>query len=212
MMEGASKTRACQNADYGIRAACRFRQMLTVPRATARAHEMKLQVRIGTLDRQIEIHRAGQNQFTVGADDHGAPDSKANRKVDAVEVAPNTYSILVNGRAFEAVVVPTAEGVLVRCGGFEFHALVSDPRAWRGGRGALFGTQGKQQISAPMPGKIVRILVDAGDSVEANQGLLVVEAMKMQNEIRAPKGGRIERIFVREGQAVAAGEALITID
>jgi biotin carboxyl carrier protein len=71
--------------------------------------------------------------------------------------------------------------------------------------------EGKQQIPAPMPGKVVRILVSAGETVEANQGLVVVEAMKMQNEIRAPKSGTIERIFIREGQAVAAGEALVTI-
>jgi biotin carboxyl carrier protein len=62
-----------------------------------------------------------------------------------------------------------------------------------------------------MPGKVIRILVSAGETVEADQGLVVVEAMKMQNEIRAPKAGRIERIFIREGQAVAAGEVLVTI-
>jgi biotin carboxyl carrier protein len=173
---------------------------------------MKLQVRIGTLTRQIEIHRTGRNQFVVTAADHGAHDKAPDKKIDAVEVSPNIYSILVNGRALEAIVVPMSEGVLVRCGACEFHALVSDPRAWRGGRGALFGAEGKQQVIAPMPGKIVRILVSAGQSVENDQGLLVVEAMKMQNEIRAPKAGKIERIFVREGQAVAAGEALVTID
>ena len=132
--------------------------------------------------------------------------------MDAIEVARNTYSILVNGRAFEAVVIPTAEGVLVRCGGQEFTAGVSDPRARRRGRSTLFGAEGRQQVPAPMPGKVIRILVSAGETVEADQGLVVVEAMKMQNEVRAPKAGRIERIFVREGQAVAAGEALVTIN
>ena len=63
-----------------------------------------------------------------------------------------------------------------------------------------------------MPGKVIRILVSNGEAVEADQGLVVVEAMKMQNEIRSPKAGTIERIFIREGQAVAAGEALVTID
>lgn len=169
---------------------------------------MKLQVRIGTLTRQIEVRRTGGNRFAVATDSHAL----IGMNIDAREIAPNIYSILLNGRAFEAVVVPAAEEVLVRCGAYEFHAVVSDPRAWRGGRGALFGAEGKQQVIAPMPGKIVRILVSAGQMVEAGQGLLVVEAMKMQNEIRAPKAGKIERIFVREGQAVAAGEALVTID
>jgi biotin carboxyl carrier protein len=185
---------------------------------------MKVQVRIGTLTRQIEIHRTGKNQFVVTADENGAhdnaPDKKhdkkpyktLDKKIDAIEVSSNIYSILMNGRAFDVATAPTAEGVLVRCGAYEFHALVSDPRAWRGGRGALFGAEGKQKVIAPMPGKIVRILVNAGQTVENDQGLLVVEAMKMQNEIRAPKAGKIERIYVREGQAVAAGEALVTIE
>jgi biotin carboxyl carrier protein len=165
---------------------------------------MKLEVRIGTLVRQIEIQRPGPNQFAIGGED--------SAQIDAVEVAPGTYSILVNGRAFEAVVIPAAEGVLVRCHGQEFQVTVSDPRVWRRGRGALFGAEGKQQIVAPMPGKVIRILVSAGETVEANQGLVVVEAMKMQNEIRAPKRGTIERIFIREGQAVSAGEPLVAIN
>jgi biotin carboxyl carrier protein len=129
-----------------------------------------------------------------------------------MEVAPNIYSILVNGRAFEAIVTPSPEGVVVRCNGREFHATVADPRAWRGGRGAVFGAEGKQQVTAPMPGKVVRVIVKPGEKVEIGQGLVVVEAMKMQNEIRAPKAGTIERIFVNEGLPVAAGEALLTIN
>lgn len=66
-------------------------------------------------------------------------------------------------------------------------------------------------MTAPMPGKVVRILVSEGATVEADQGLMVVEAMKMQNEIRASISGKVERIFVREGQAVAAGEPLAVI-
>ena len=64
---------------------------------------------------------------------------------------------------------------------------------------------------APMPGKVVRVLVESGSAVAAGQGLLVVEAMKMQNEIKSPKEGKVERINVREGQAVNAGEVLAII-
>ena len=63
-----------------------------------------------------------------------------------------------------------------------------------------------------MPGKIVRVLVEAGEKVEAGQGLLVVEAMKMQNEIRSPKSGTVERLLAKEGQPVNAGEVLAWID
>ena len=62
-----------------------------------------------------------------------------------------------------------------------------------------------------MPGKVVRVMVRAGEAVEAGQGLLVVEAMKMQNEIKSPKAGKIERIAAQEGQTVNAGEVLAVI-
>ncbi len=71
--------------------------------------------------------------------------------------------------------------------------------------------EGRQQVTAPMPGKVIRILVQAGDRVEAGQGLLVVEAMKMQNEIRSPKSGIMERLHVKEGQPVNAGEVLCIV-
>ncbi len=89
---------------------------------------------------------------------------------------------------------------------------VADPRGWRGRRHGVLEAEGRQQIAAPMPGKVVRLLVQAGDAVEVGQGLLVVEAMKMQNEIRSPKNGRVEKLFAREGQAVNAGEILAWVD
>ena len=63
-----------------------------------------------------------------------------------------------------------------------------------------------------MPGKVVRVLVSAGDKVESGQGLIVVEAMKMQNEIRSPKSGTVEKVLAAEGQAVNAGDVLMWVD
>ena len=85
-------------------------------------------------------------------------------------------------------------------------------RAWRGRRHGAVEAEGRQQIVAPMPGKVVRLLVKTGDKVEAGQGLLVVEAMKMQNEVRSPKTGTVERLLAKEGQPVNAGEVLAWID
>ena len=164
---------------------------------------MKVEVRILGFVRSIEIERIGPNKFRARGNE-GA-------QIDALEVAPHTYSVIINGHAFEAVVIPAAEGVLVRCGGREFPASISDPRAWRRRHAAVFGAEGQQKVTAPMPGKVVRILVSEGATVEADQGLMVVEAMKMQNEIRASTSGKVERIFVREGQAVATGEPLAII-
>ncbi len=132
--------------------------------------------------------------------------------VDAVEIAPNTLSILLGGRSFEITVTPSADGKLkLQTGAQEFTAEVIDPRAWSGRRHSHVEAEGRQQIVAPMPGKVVRLLVKAGDRVEASQGLLVVEAMKMQNEIRSPKTGTVERVFAKEGQPVNAGEVLCIV-
>jgi biotin carboxyl carrier protein len=131
---------------------------------------------------------------------------------DVVEIDPNTLSLLLEGQSYEVRITDSPDGVLkVQTGLQEFTAEVVDPRAWRGRRHGALEAEGRQQVIAPMPGKVVRVLVQAGDKVEAGQGLLVVEAMKMQNEIRSPKGGIVERFHVKEGQPVNAGEVLCVV-
>jgi biotin carboxyl carrier protein len=131
---------------------------------------------------------------------------------DAVEIAPHTLSLLLNGESHEIRVTPAPGGALKIQNGFhEFTAEVVDPRAWSGRRHAHTELEGRQQVLAPMPGKVVRLLVKVGDTVEAGQGLLVVEAMKMQNEIRSPKTGTVERLLAKEGQPVNAGETLCIV-
>jgi biotin carboxyl carrier protein len=132
--------------------------------------------------------------------------------VDTVEITPNTLSILLDGQSFEISVTPSSDGQLkLQTDTQEFTAEVVDPRAWRGRRHGRVEAEGRQQVVAPMPGKVVRLLVKAGDHVEPGQGLLVVEAMKMQNEIRSPKSGTVERVLAREGQPVNAGEVLCVV-
>src|SRR5260370_33592342 len=95
---------------------------------------------------------------------------------------PHLFSILPNGKSDEVRVTATPSGALtLQTAHCEFTAEVIDPRAWRGRRHGALEAEGRQQIVAPMPGKIVRVLVQAGDKVEAGQGLIVVEAMKCQN-------------------------------
>ena len=132
--------------------------------------------------------------------------------VDAVEIVPSTLSLLLDGQSFEITVTPSTDGKLkLQTGGHEFSAEVIDPRAWSGRRHANVEAAGRQQILAPMPGKVVRLLAKEGDHVESGQGLLVVEAMKMQNEIRSPKSGTVERVLAKEGQPVNAGEVLCVV-
>jgi biotin carboxyl carrier protein len=131
-------------------------------------------------------------------------------EADAVCVAHGTYSILIGGRSVEVTFEDNAGGLLLRTGGREFQVEVIDPRAWRGGRGEGIELEGRQQLVAPMPGKIVRVLVAKGQQVENGQGLLVIEAMKMQNEVRSPKFGTVEKV-AKEGQTVNAGEILAVV-
>jgi len=133
-------------------------------------------------------------------------------EADVALVAPSTVSVLMAGQAFEVHVTPRRDGHLkLQSGAHEFTAELEDPRAWKGRRHATLEAEGRQEILAPMPGKVVRVLVEAGEEVAAGQGLLVVEAMKMQNEIRSPKKGKVERLEVKEGQPVNAGEILCVV-
>jgi len=130
--------------------------------------------------------------------------------VDAVVISPGVYSVLLNGRSFEVTLEKVGDGLLARTAGREYQVEILDPRSWRRARAGSLELEGRQQIAAPMPGKIVRVLAAAGEKVEAGQGLLVVEAMKMQNEMRSPKSGTVERI-AREGKTVTAGEILAVV-
>ena len=166
---------------------------------------MKLEIHAGGHVRHISLGRTGSR---LRAEIDGR-----TVEADAVEVSPGTYSILLNGESHEVRVTRLPGGALkLQSGGAEYTAEVFDPRAWRGRRHGALESEGPQQISAPMPGKVVRVLVQTGDRVEAGQGLMVVEAMKMQNEIKSPKSGVVERILVAEGQAVNSGEVLAWIE
>lgn len=164
---------------------------------------MKIEIALGEANRQVELAAAGE-RLRCAID--GVP-----LEADAVRIAPGIYSVLVEGKSLEVRIGPDGEGLRLVVGDREWRAEIRDPREWRRNRGGAAEAQGRQQVSAPMPGKIVRVLVETGDSVDAKQGLFVVEAMKMQNEIRSPKSGKVERLLVTEGQTVNAGEALAII-
>lgn len=129
---------------------------------------------------------------------------------DAVRISQSAYSILIAGRSLEVSVEEQFGNLLARTAGREFRVEISDPRSWRRGKGGGIELEGRQQLVAPMPGKIVRVLAAAGERVAAGQGLLVIEAMKMQNEIRSPKSGTVEKL-ASEGQTVNAGEVLAIV-
>ena len=152
--------------------------------------------------------------FTQGRDERARVNAVVDGRTieaDVARILPGVYSILLGGRSLEATVEETAEGLLVRVAGREFQIEITDPRSWRHRRGGSIELEGRQQVAAPMPGKIVSVLAAQGQKVEAGQGLMVIEAMKMQNEIRSPKSGTVERLLAKEGQTVSAGEILAVI-
>src|SRR6202521_365048 len=166
--------------------------------------EVQLASSTGTRNHTVDLDRSG-NQWRIILD--GEPVD-----ADVAEVAPNTLSILIRGESHEIRVARSSDGLLtVQTGLREFTAEVTDQRSWRGRRLGHIEVEGRQQITAPMAGQVVRLLVKSGEKVDVGQGLLVVEAMKMQNEIRSTKSGTVERLLAEEGQAVNAGEALAWI-
>jgi len=166
---------------------------------------VKYEVAVGGKLRVVELSRVDE-KWEISLDGN-------ELDVSVVEVAPNTFSVLLNGGSHQIRIAAQPDGTLTLHSGLsEYHVVVTDPRLWRGRRHGALEAEGRQQISAPMPGKVVRVLVQEGDAVEAGQGLLVVEAMKMQNEIRSPKSGKVEKLLAKEGQAVNAGDVLAWVE
>jgi len=117
-------------------------------------------------------------------------------------------SVLLNGRSY---CVSRGKGNEIWVNGRLLAMEVFDPRDLRSSQGAS-ANHGRQEIAASMPGKVIRVLVTAGDVVEEGQGLVVVEAMKMQNEMKSPKAGRVAEIRARPDATVGAGEILVVVE
>ncbi len=128
-------------------------------------------------------------------------------KADLIEVEPGVYSILIDGKVVEARV----DGDAVTIAGERYQIAQTDPRKYvRRGTGPA--GHGRNSIKAPMPGKIVRVLVNVGDAVTAGQGIAVIEAMKMQNELKTGGAGCVTSISIQEGDTVTAGAILAVIE
>ncbi len=132
-------------------------------------------------------------------------------EVDAVLARPDVLSLRIGNKAYEVKCERVGNDQHFWVGSARFAAEVRDPRSLRG-RVRAVDDHGPRKLTAPMPGKIVRVLVSQGAEVEAGAGVLVVEAMKMQNEIKSPKKGTIQKILVAEGAAVNAGDVLAIVE
>ena len=124
---------------------------------------------------------------------------------------PGVFSVLVDHRSFMVAVARRGSELEVWANGRRHTVALRDPRD-RGGQSGRASAAGPVEIRAQMPGKVIKLLVKAGASVETGQGVIIVEAMKMQNEMKSPKTGVIHKIHTAEGATVVAGEALLVIE
>ncbi len=131
---------------------------------------------------------------------------------DAVIAGHDVLSIVVDGRAWEVKREIVRGDVHMVIAGERYAAELRDPRSYRARKAAGAGVEGPKQLVSPMPGKVVRVLLPEGAEVQAGQGVVVVEAMKMQNEIKSPKQGVVKKILAVEGAAVNAGEGLAIVE
>jgi len=165
---------------------------------------MKLQAEIGEKSHEIELTR-NDDKVTAVIDGR-------SYDVEVSEPEPNVYLIKADGKVFEAYVTPTDRPKKVTIRGRELEVRLIDPKRLRGSGGAGEHADGLAEIKTAMPGKGVRILVEAGSTVQKGDGVLVVEAMKMQNELKSPKDGTVANVLVSEGETVIAGQALAIVE
>jgi acetyl/propionyl-CoA carboxylase alpha subunit len=141
----------------------------------------------------------------------GAVDCRLDGRAMAVDVQmlqPGVMSLVVEGRQYRCIL--DGDGVVI--GGRRFAFEVEDPRSLQGRRGAGAGSDGPRAVKAPMPGRVVQMLVEVGDEVVEGQGIVVIEAMKMQNELKSPKTGRVVRVGAAVGDTVGTGDVLAVVE
>jgi biotin carboxyl carrier protein len=133
-------------------------------------------------------------------------------QLDAVLTGRDVLSLLIDGRAYEVKREYTPTDLHLWVGSTRFPVELRDPRSLRARQGAAQDEKGPRKIVAPMPGRVVRLLAVEQAEVEAGQGVIVVEAMKMQNEIKSPKKGIVKKILAVAGAAVNAGDVLAVVE
>jgi|SRR5882762_5478246 len=132
-------------------------------------------------------------------------------EIDAILARRDVLSIIIAGKAYEIKRERAVTDMHLWVGSVRYAAQVRDPRSLRSRASADDG-KGPRKLIAPMPGKVVRVLVKENAEVDAGQGLLVLEAMKMQNEIKSPKKGVVRKMVATEGASVSAGDVLAVVE
>lgn len=172
---------------------------------------MKLNVTINSRQHQVELARDSSPLIaTVDNAPHEITihDSPTHRSA----ADGHTYLLSLANRIYECRVTTGTDEMEIAVGNQIYHAHVSDPRALPTGAAATDAAGGRARLTASMPGKIVRVMTEQGARVEAGESLVVVEAMKMQNEMKAPKSGTVVELHAEAGATVQAGDVLVVVE
>ena len=163
---------------------------------------MRFEAVVGADKKRVRVERLEEGLFRVG---------DFERRVDAAVLEPGVYSLIVDGQSYEVSVRDEKKGFTVEIGAHLIPIRLEDPLQRRG---EVLSPQqeGEAVIASPMPGRVVGIKLNVGQEVKEGEGIIVVEAMKMENELHAPKSGKVTKITVKVGDAVEAGQDLVTIE
>lgn len=169
---------------------------------------MSLEIRIDDRHSQVELVSRDKNRVKIKVDDK-------IHEVDIVRVEEGIYSILLDGKSY---VVELLEGdtskkysASTAFRSFDLEIIDAETRYLMSRKGSELD-EADNQISSPMPGKVVKIPIKAGDKVEMGQTVIIVSAMKMESEYKAGKAGIIKEIHVKEGDTIEGNQPLITIE
>lgn len=156
----------------------------------------------------LDVETIGNGRYNVTIDGQ-------KHEVESITFANGAVSMLIGGQSFAFEFEDRRDEVAVSQRGQTNRFDVADDRTLRlrAAAAAMSGAvEGRQTINAPMPGKIVKIFVKVGDEVTEGQGLVVVEAMKMENELKSPKAGTVTEVLTKEGVAVENGAPLVVVE
>ncbi len=162
--------------------------------------------KLGDQTYTVEIEETGKSVYRVSVDGN-------EFLVDGKKTGRTNYSLIVDHRSFEIEVDSSDDEYRVLVDGRNYRIHLVDERRLRvGGSQAGLELQGRQNITVPMPGKVIAVLVSEGDAVERGQGLAIVEAMKMENEVRSPITGVVKEIKAKPGDTVEGGAVLLIVE
>ena len=168
------------------------------------SHPTRFIALAGGEQQAVEVEALGEGRYRVTVDGRV-------HLVDSHPTGAASFSLLIGNAAAEVHVIATGDTYTVEAGGRGHRIQLLDERAVRRRRQAPAG-DGDRELRSAMPGKVVVVLVQPGDVVEAGQGLLIIEAMKMENEVGSPRAGTVREIRVEPGQTIESGELLAIID